>query len=939
MQITGRHWTYAIGALACAVAAIGAPGAEQPSARATSGSVQEWTTPGAYTYSPPAGVNGALVVATGGSGNSTWTGVSPSPGAQGGGGAVVTGYVPVAGSGGQWSVYVGGGGQSGSPDSRDNVTGAGGGGSSGVYPGSAALSVVAGGGGGAGGAESSQPANGTGGNAGNPDGSGQAGTGTDAGNGGAGGTGGSPTGTWEGKGSGGGNGNGGAGGGGCCSGTGGTGPSQGGTGGTAGGHQLGGGGGGGYGGGASGGALVLFNDSGGGGGGGGSFAPSAAGFPGPDYTSVGPSWNGASGSVAIGTVAPALDVTVTPVANGSLQIGWQEPAQWSLLGEVEYAAQVDGRPVLTAPGVVTGLDPAQSVQVTVLATAGDLTAETAPVAATPAVAPTLTRVTPSSGSTAGNYSIAIAGTGFLSPATVTVGGNEATDVTVQSDTLLTATVPGGLAGPAAITVTNDATGLGASAPGLFSYVTPPPPTEAPTVYSLGIVGTPKVGADLVADASVGGVPLPSLAYQWSTGPSASGPWTPVPGATAAGYVPGQPQIGDYIRVEVTAANGQNPDATAEAVTATEIAGRAPRIGDVAAAGTAAAGRTLRAVVNGVAGIPTPSLSYQWQIASGSTWADIDGATSDEFDVTAAQVGEQVRVRVSAANSVGDATASSAATRPVRGTAPSVGAVTVTGTAEVGSTLTATAVDVTGVPAPRLRYRWQVGGGGTGTWSDIPGAQSARLQVPASAAGEAVRAVVEATNGEGPRGWSYSPTEAVPVVPVSIGRVRIAGKVQIGKTLTAAVTAVAGDPPPTVAYRWQRKTAQGWRVLKGRDGSSVEVRRAWYRQRLRAKVTAVSAAGRTTRVSAATPKVRGARPQVTAVSPGRGSSGTRVTVRGTGFLPGIRVRIGGARCDVISLSRTRLACRTAPRRPGTVAVIVRNADGRDAVLPQSFRYLR
>ena len=731
-----------------------------PGATAAPGSVQEWTSTGSYTYTPPSGVNGALVVATGGSGNSTWTGISPSPGASGGGGAVVTGYIPItAPASGSWSVFVGGGGLSGQfIDS--GPTGAGGGGSSGVYPGEADLAVIAGGGGGAGGARSGNAAYGNGGNAGNPDGSGQAGSGTDAGNGGAGGTGGSPTGTWLGKGSGGGDGAGGAGGSGGNGGSGGIGPAQGGVGGSAGSSQFGGGGGGGYGGGASGGALDGFNDYGGGGGAGGSYAPSAPGFPAADYDSLGPSWNGAAGSVTIATVAPALDVSASAVANGSLQIAWQEPAQWTALGDVSYQALVNGQPVLSAPGVVTGLDPAQPVQVTVLATAGSLTAETAPVTATPAVTPTLTRVTPSSGSTAGNYSVAIQGTGFLSPATVTVGGADATDVTVQSDTLLTATVPGGTAGPAPVVVTNTATGRAATASDLFTYVLPPSPTVAPQFFSLGIVGSARVGADLVVDATVGGVPQPTLTYQWSSGPAPSGPWTPIAGATAAGYVPGQGQIGDYLQVSVTAANGAGSPVTDEAVTASAIAGRSPRIGDVAVAGTPAVGKTVRAVVNGVTGVPTPGLVYQWQAASGASWNDIDGATSDRLEVAAAQVDQQLRVRVTASNSAGESSAASPPSTAVRGTAPGVGGVAVTGTAEVGGVLTATATGVSGVPAPRVRYRWQVGGGGAGTWTDIPGADSARLQVPAAAAGEAVRAVAEAVNGV-PAGGPTPPPRPFP----------------------------------------------------------------------------------------------------------------------------------------------------------------------------------
>ncbi len=941
MKLTVGTWTY--GALSCAVAVgVVAGGVPRDVASAAQGSAQQWTTPGSYTFTPPTGVNGALVVATGGSGAGVWTGISPSPGAPGGGGAVVTGYLPVGAQPGPWTVFVGGAGVPGN-FSDSGPTAGGGGGSSGVYSGDTATSVIAGGGGGSGAAGSGTSAQGSGGSAGNPDGSGQAGSGTDAGNGGAGGTGGSATGDALGKGNGGGNGTGGAGGSGSDGGTGGSGPPNGGYGGSAGDHQLGGGGGGGYGGGASGGALGLFNNYGGGGGGGGSFAPSSAGFPSPLYAAGPTSYNGAAGSVTIATVTPAGSVTATPVANGTVAIDWEEPAQWPGLGNVSYQAFVDGQPVLSAPGTVDGLDPTQTVAVTVVATAGSLTATTTPVTVLPAVSPVLTRVVPSSGSTAGAYWVTIQGSGFLSPAAITVNGAAASQVQVLSDSMVNALVPGGSAGPATVQVTNSGTGLSGSASGLFSYFVPGPATVAPAITALAVAGTPQVGTDLVSEVTASGAPAPTLTYAWSSGPSASGPWTAVPGSPAApGYVPTQAQIGQYLRVTVTATNGVNPAATQSAVTATAVSGLRAQVGDVGVKGTAQVGKQLAAVVHGLKGVPTPSVAYQWQSRTGSTWSDIAGATAAQFDLTAAQVEQQVRVKVTVDNGVGSAaSANSPATQPVRGTTPEIGGVTVSGDAAVGGTLTAAATGVSGVPTPTVRYQWQVGGGGAGTWTDIPGAESATLEVPADAAGQSVRAVAKAHNGVDPRAWAYSDADPVPAIPLAIGKVVIAGKVQIGKTLTADPRDVTGDPTPSLTYRWQRKTGNHWRAVKKGSRISVKVKRAWYRDRLRVRVTATSTAGQAKKVSAATPKVRSARPALDQISPARGSSrgGTRVRISGSGFMPAPRVRIGGARCEVIQVRRSRITCRTSARRPGDVAVIVRNSDGRDAVLPQSFRYTR
>ena len=56
-------------------------------------------------------------------------------------------------------------------------------------------------------------------------------------------------------------------------------------------------------------------------------------------------------------------------------------------------------------------------------------------------APTVTGVSPTSGSTAGGTAVTIAGTGFLSGATVSFGGTAATGVNVVSGSSITATTP------------------------------------------------------------------------------------------------------------------------------------------------------------------------------------------------------------------------------------------------------------------------------------------------------------------------------------------------------------------------------------------------------------------------------------------------------------------------------------------------------------------
>lgn len=85
-----------------------------------------------------------------------------------------------------------------------------------------------------------------------------------------------------------------------------------------------------------------------------------------------------------------------------------------------------------------------------------------------AAAPTVTDVTPSTGSVSGGTPVTITGTGFASGATVSIGGASATSVSVVSSTVITATTPAGTAGAKNVVVTNTDTQTGTLTNG-FTY--------------------------------------------------------------------------------------------------------------------------------------------------------------------------------------------------------------------------------------------------------------------------------------------------------------------------------------------------------------------------------------------------------------------------------------------------------------------------------------
>ena len=113
--------------------------------------------------------------------------------------------------------------------------------------------------------------------------------------------------------------------------------------------------------------------------------------------------------------------------------------------------------------------------------------------------------------------------------------------------------------------------------------------------------------------------------------------------------------GTVITVTVTETNGVNPSASALSGGTSLVAGLAPAIASATITGTATVGQVLTAGATGVTGAPAPSASYQWNRAG----TPISGATSSTYTLVSADYGTVISVTVTATNSVGTSSASSA----------------------------------------------------------------------------------------------------------------------------------------------------------------------------------------------------------------------------------------------------------------------------------------
>lgn len=118
-------------------------------------------------------------------------------------------------------------------------------------------------------------------------------------------------------------------------------------------------------------------------------------------------------------------------------------------------------------------------------------------------APTVSSVSPNSGSTNGGTAVTITGTNFSVGATVTFGGTAATNVSVASSTSITATTPAQTAGAVAVAVNTG--GQSGTLPNGFTYISPTPTVSSVSPNSGSSNGGTAVtitGTNFAAGATV-----------------------------------------------------------------------------------------------------------------------------------------------------------------------------------------------------------------------------------------------------------------------------------------------------------------------------------------------------------------------------------------------------------------------------------------------------
>ena len=420
-----------------------------------------------------------------------------------------------------------------------------------------------------------------------------------------------------------------------------------------------------------------------------------------------------------------------------------------------------------------------------------------------------------------------------------------------------------------VTATND----GGSTPG-YSMATSAVLPVAPANSALpSITGSPAVDSQLVADPGAWtSQQLPTgYAYQWQESDDGSTGWTDIPDATATSFTPRLADDAKFLRVQVTATNDAGPTVVYSLATAPVDMPTPTWSIDSQPMGVGVSGTVrIHSVLTSSPATwhyATAPLAYQWQVSAdgvtGWTNATGVGATDNQYEISAADSGKYLRVVQTASNRLHDASAESAATIAVPATPYNeLGAdrPEITGTVQVGQTLTASTGTWTNPPATSegYSYEWQVATGPFGPWTRAlgEGADTAEYDVDLTDDGKSLRVVVTADNGVGSYAANSMATDAVALLAPDWSEApQITGTIQIGSTLTASTG--TWDVATDYAYAWQT-SADGstWEAASGTGAatSSYTVVAADSGRYLRVRVTGSNRIGSLAVASAASIRV-------------------------------------------------------------------------------------
>ena len=390
--------------------------------------------------------------------------------------------------------------------------------------------------------------------------------------------------------------------------------------------------------------------------------------------------------------------------------------------------------------------------------------------------------------------------------------------------------------------------------------------NSPATGAPAIGGTAQVGETLTADTSgvadADGLTNATFRYQWLADDS------DISGATNATYTLVAEDEGKAIKVQVSFTDDADNEETltSEATDAVSAAPapNTPATGAPTINGTAQVGEALTADTSGIAdadGLSSVQYEYQW-LANDS---GISGATNATYTLADTDEGKAIKVEVTFTDDAGnDESLTSAATEAVAAAptpnSPATGAPAISGTAQVGETLTANTsgvADVDGLSNVQYEYQWLAND------AEIAGATGLTYTLAAADEGKAIKVRVSFTDDAGNNETLTSAgTGAVAAANTpATGAPTIIGTAQVGEALTVDTSGIADAEGLTnvlFTYQWLADDAD----INGAIGSTYTMEEADEGKRIKVKVSFTDDAdNEETLTSVATTVVAGAAPAI------------------------------------------------------------------------------
>ena len=352
--------------------------------------------------------------------------------------------------------------------------------------------------------------------------------------------------------------------------------------------------------------------------------------------------------------------------------------------------------------------------------------------------------------------------------------------------------------------------------------------DAPLNTAVPVIsGTSTVGNQLSATSGTwtdADGDIPTYSYQWYRADDSGGSnEAAIPSATAGNYTLTSSDAHKFLRVVVTADDGNGSADQTASSTRTAVANTPPVNSALPAiSGSNTVGNQLSAT-SGTwtdADGDTPTYSYQWYRADdsgGSNEAAIPSATSFNYTLTSSDAHKFLRVVVTANDGNGSADQTASSTRTaVANTAPLNTAVpVVSGSNTVGNQLSATSgtwTDADG-DTPTYSYQWyRADDSGGSNEAAIPSATALNYTLTSSDAHKFLRVVVTANDGNGSADQTAGSTRTAVAntAPVNSVLPAISGTNTVGNELSSSSgtwTDVDGDTP-SYSYQWYRADDSG-----------------------------------------------------------------------------------------------------------------------------------